>query len=234
MWWIIPWTTLWVVQELTQVKTHGICTGLNTMVSCALLACCYMFCHDMRCHQGWEHDMPWHGKAHGKHDIHDKYNKHCIWQVWQACDTWPAWHTWLTLPSFRTLQNLSIRKVMASLIAKYFIFYIHIYISLSHSLCSLCNALYVTHCKTPHSLLISPALTHAAPQNAQPVPSPDSCGKVHLRRWRPFASAPTELEQTKPTKRSEIHGPPFWSNGWHMVILSWNMLKSWNHQFQHQ
>lgn len=114
------------------------------------------------------------------------------------------------------------------------ILYTYIYLSLSHSLCSLCNALYVTHCKTPHSLLISPALTHAAPQNAQPVPSPDSCGKVHLRRWRPFASAPTELEQTKPTKRSEIHGPPFWSNGWHMVILSWNMLKSWNHQFQHQ
>lgn len=167
---------------------------------------------------------------------HDKYDKNDIWQVWQACGTWPAWHTWLTLPSFQTLQNLSIRKVMASLIAKYFIFYIYIiykYISLSLSLCSSCNALYVTHCKTHHSLLIPPALTHAAPQNAQPVPSPDSCGKVHLRRWRPFASAPTELEQTKPTKRSEIHGPPFWSNGWHMVTLSWNMLKSWNHQFQH-
>ena len=200
-----------------------------SVMTCGAIRAGNMICHDMERHMA---SMTYMTSITSM--THDKYDKNDIWQVWQACDTWPAWHTWLTLPSFQTLQNLSIRKVMASLIAKYFIFYIHIYLSLSHSLCSLCNALYVTHCKTPHSLLISPALTHAAPQNAQPVPSPDSCGKVHLRRWRPFASAPTELEQTKPTKRSEIHGPPFWSNGWHMVILSWNMLKSWNHQFQHQ
>jgi hypothetical protein len=154
MWWIIPWTTLYFFQELTPVKTHGACTGVNTIVSCVLLAWCYMFCHDMWCHQGWEHDMPWHGKAHGKHDIHDKYNKHDTWQVWQEWHmtsmtsmwymTSMTYMTYLTLlPNPPKSQHQKSYGIIDSKI--FHILYTYISLSLSLSVLfmqrSLCNTL---------------------------------------------------------------------------------------------